>query len=96
MVGADNPAVEGTMSALPDVYDGPDDIPVCPICGSEDVDWVDCPECGGKGGFDSDDLMSEDPLWYEGVEWETCQACHGDGGWWQCFEGDKHPQREAS
>lgn len=29
------------MSALPDLYDGPDDIPVCPICGSEDVDWVE-------------------------------------------------------
>jgi len=42
---------------------------------------------------DEDDLMAEDPLWYEGVEWETCQACHGDGGWWQCYEGDKHPKQ---
>lgn len=79
------------MNTPYDVHDGPDDIPVCPICGSENVDWIDCPECGGDGGFDEDDLMADDPLWYEGVEWETCQACHGDGGWWQCYEGDRHP-----
>ncbi len=82
------------MSALPDPYDGPNDTPICPICGSENGDWIDCPECGGEGGrgMDLDQLMDEDPLWYEGVEWETCPKCHGDGGWWQCWDSDKHPK----
>jgi len=94
MVGADNSAVEGMMSALPDVYDGPDEIPVCPICGSENVEWVDCPQCGGNGGFDGDDLMEEDPLWYGPDDYERCDMCHGDGGWWQCWNSDKHPKQQ--
>ena len=82
------------MNGPYDIYtdDGPDEAPICPICGSEDVDWVECPECGGRGGFDEDDLMDDDPLWYAGVDWEACSACGGDGGWYQCWNSNKHPK----
>lgn len=67
-------------------------VEICSVCGLE-LDWVECCECGGNGGFDNDELMAlarpprameEDPLWYDGIEWETCQACHGEGGWTEC------------
>jgi len=45
-------------------------------------EWEECFVCWGKGGRDNDDLMEEDPLWYDGVEWETCEECHGKGGWY--------------
>jgi len=48
------------------------------------MDWMDCDTCGGRGGFNNDELMEDDPLWYEGVEWEQCETCLGDGGWWYC------------
>lgn len=83
------------MSTPYDVYDGPDDYPVCPICGSGDVGWVDCPQCGGDGGFYGD-VFGDGSLYFDDrAEWETCHNCHGDGGWWQCWNSDKHPKQEG-
>jgi hypothetical protein len=56
----------------------------CPDCGAA-MSWVRCYICDGEGGFDSDDLMDEDPLWYDGVDWEYCRSCDGDGGWLHCW-----------
>jgi len=58
----------------------------CARCGSSDIEFIDCEQCNGEGGFDGDRLMEEDPLWYEGVEWENCDDCHGAGGEWCCNE----------
>lgn len=45
----------------------------------DDCDYDDCYNCGGKGGFDSDDLMCEDPLWYDMNSYEVCPICKGKG-----------------
>lgn len=55
----------------------------CPTCRGY-MDWVDCWQCGGKGGRDGDDLMDEDPLWYDEDDWEDCDVCEGKGGYWEC------------
>lgn len=80
------------MSTPHDYYrdDGPNDIPVCPICGSGNVDWVDCPECGGDGGGHGDEVDPD--LGHN--DFVRCEMCHGDGGWWQCYESDRHPKQE--
>jgi DnaJ-class molecular chaperone len=62
-----------------------DDTSECLECGSTDVESVDCHQCHGEGGFDSDDLMEEDPLWYDGVDWEKCDDCGGLGHYWVCW-----------
>lgn len=62
-----------------------DDGPYCARCGSNDMEHVDCQSCGGEGGFDRDDLIELDPLWYDGVDWEDCDECHGSGGHWTCW-----------
>ena len=82
------------MNTSHDYYhdDGPNDTPVCPICGSENVDWVDCPECSGDGGFHGDEV-DPDLGHYDFV---LCEMCHGDGGWWQCYESDRHPRQEPT
>lgn len=59
------------------------DGPYCPICGAE-LERVECDTCGGEGGFDGDQLMEEDPLWYDGVDWEDCSDCRGKGAFWEC------------
>lgn len=41
----------------------------CLECGSQ-MEWVDCYSCFGEGSFDSDDLMEDDPLWYDVVDSE--------------------------
>lgn len=64
----------------------------CAVCGAE-MDWIECDACGGEGGLDSDALMEEDPLWYDGVEWEDCSECGGKGGWWLCYQA---PHGEVS
>lgn len=56
---------------------------LCNTCGAE-LDWVDCFSCGGEGGRDEDELMMDDPLWYEGFEWERCDSCNGEGGYLVC------------
>lgn len=78
------------MSTPYDVYDGPNDIPVCPICGSDDVAWEDCPECGGDGGFHGDEVDPD--LGHN--DFVRCEMCRGDGGWWQCWNSDKHPKQD--
>lgn len=55
----------------------------CSICGCY-MDWVDCWQCGGKGGRDGDDLMEEDPMWYDEDDWEDCDVCEGKGGYFEC------------
>lgn len=73
-----------TDAQNPPFDDGPDYEPIpCNRCGAE-LEWVDCQSCGGEGGRDEDDLMEEDPLWYDGVEWERCDDCRGEGGWLEC------------
>lgn len=72
-----------------------DDYPSCPICGSGNVEWEDCYTCFGAGGFDGDDLMDEDPLWYGPDDYEICDTCRGAGGWWHCYDSDKHPKTET-
>ena len=57
--------------------------PSCTVCQCE-MEWVDCWQCGGNGGFDGDDLMEEDPMWYSEDDWEDCDICEGKGGFWQC------------
>lgn len=82
----DEPVVQPYTGSPYDPYDGdgaPEFGPPCPKCKAE-MDWMDCDTCGGQGGFNNDELMEDDPLWYEGVEWEQCETCLGDGGWWYC------------
>lgn len=55
----------------------------CSVCGAY-MEWVDCWNCDGKGGRDGDDLMEEDPLWYDEDDWEDCDVCRGRGGYWEC------------
>lgn len=57
--------------------------PWCGVCGAE-LERVECDTCGGEGGRDGDELMSEDPLWYDGVDWEDCADCKGQGAFWEC------------
>ncbi len=38
-----------------------------------------CMTCGGDGYETSDDLMEEDPLWWEGVDMIQCRNCGGTG-----------------
>lgn len=57
--------------------------PYCDVCGGY-MEWESCWQCGGKGGRDGDDLMEEDPLWYDEDDWETCDICEGKGGYWIC------------
>lgn len=57
--------------------------PVCVRCG-QPLEWEECFQCFGKGGWDGDDLMAEDPLWYGPNDYEICDVCHGNGGYWFC------------
>lgn len=63
-----------------DVHEEPE---LCPTCDGE-KEWVECWHCHGDGGFDSDALMEQDPLWYDGVAWEACRECEGRGGFYLC------------
>jgi hypothetical protein len=75
-------------SELPDDLEhigmGPD----CAVCGNA-TSWLPCWNCGGEGGFDGEDLMEEDPLWYDPDEYEVCGECLGQGGWDYCTECKK-------
>ena len=75
---------------IPDEWDEPD--LTCPRCKCCDMIWEDCWNCGGEGGRDGDDLMSEDPLWYSPDDFEICDVCEGKGGFWicDCDENGKH------
>lgn len=57
----------------------------CHKCGSAQ-EWVECWNCGGKGGRDYDeDLQFEDPLWYSPGDFIKCDICQGKGGWFRCL-----------
>lgn len=47
--------------------------------GYQDDDYEPCMTCGGEGYETSDQLMEEDPLWWEGVDSVTCRNCGGTG-----------------
>lgn len=56
----------------------------CPDCGS-DMEWIDCYNCGGEGGFDGEELIMVDPLWYDPDDYVECGTCDGNGGWFLCL-----------
>ena len=68
--------------------------PCCEVCGSA-LEWVDCDLCGGEGGFDGDELMEQDPLWYGPDDYERCEQCQGRGGWWWCPNARQHETEAA-
>lgn len=68
--------------------------PCCDVCGGY-MEWEDCWNCGGKGGRDGDDLMAEDPLWYDEDDWEDCDICEGKGGYWLCANAKQHDEEQA-
>lgn len=49
-------------------------------CGSEDILWKQCWDCGGDGTHDA---YEEDPSWYLPGDTRECDTCDGEGGWWQ-------------
>lgn len=67
---------------------------LCDRYGCCDTEWEECWKYGGVGGWDDEDLMSEDPLWYSLGDFETCYECNGKGGWniciGRCDENGKH------
>lgn len=65
----------------------------CVVCGNY-MEWEDCWQCGGKGGRDGEDLMDEDPLWYDEDDWEECDICRGNGGYWICPNAAQHDREE--
>lgn len=70
-----------------------DSEPACHHCGCT-MEWEDCWNCGGEGGFDGEYLMEEDPLWYDEDDWERCDVCRGKGGYWMCPNAAQHERDE--
>lgn len=68
--------------------------PTCEVCGSL-LEHEDCWQCGGKGGRDGEDLMDEDPFWYDEDDWEECDICEGKGGYWVCPNAAQHDREET-
>lgn len=63
------------------VTNGDDFGPSCPKCGGE-MDWEDCEECDGEGGWYPHEIS---PIEYpDPDELSPCQICDGAGGWWRC------------
>lgn len=56
----------------------------CERCKGDSM-WTSCWSCGGEGGTDGEDLMSEDPLWYGPEDFRTCDICNGKGGYYVCL-----------
>ena len=67
-----------------------DDYDLCARCG-EPLEWEDCWQCFGEGGFDR---YAEEPLEALPGEYERCTVCDGEGGYMQCPTPHRH--REAS
>ena len=63
----------------------------CPECGSY-MQWIECHQCGGEGGRNGEDLMSEDPLWYSPDDFEVCDICNGKTGWYACSNAKNHKE----
>lgn len=57
----------------------------CAECGNP-TSWLPCWNCGGRGGWDDEDLMAEDPLWYGPGDFLRCDECQGKGGHPYCLE----------
>lgn len=79
------------MEPMSDISDDLENIgmgPACPQCGNA-TDWLPCWNCGGEGGFDGEELMAEDPLWYDEDDYEPCGECLGHGGHWRCWDCKK-------
>ncbi len=66
-----------------------DEAECCPVCGAE-LEWIDCPDCGGDGEID---CYGDDPLWYGPGDTKRCSECKGVGGWLECprLPHEKHP-----
>lgn len=64
----------------------------CPKCKCCEMTWEDCYNCGGEGGTDGEELMMEDPMWYDKNDFRQCDICEGKGGWYKCDcdENGKH------
>lgn len=67
----------------------PDDEGYCEVCGAE-LEYEDCPECGGEGFYEHDGDAEEpwDSL-------ETCEECGGRGIFEYCPNAKAHPREEA-
>jgi len=44
--------------------------------------WLDCPECGGEGGWEQHCRTYEPGCGFahDDSEWRECHVCHGIGG----------------
>ena len=53
--------------------------------------WLDCPECGGEGGWEQHCRVYEHGCGFahDGSEWHSCDACNGKGGMIREAEGDR-------
>jgi hypothetical protein len=56
----------------------------CAECGNS-TSWLPCWNCGGEGGWDGDELMDEDPLWYGPDDYRSCTECKRAGGHPYCI-----------
>ena len=57
----------------------------CIECGNA-TSWLPCWSCFGEGGWDGEQLMEEDPLWYDADDYRRCDECRGNGGWDYCIQ----------
>lgn len=64
----------------------------CETCGS-DTHWESCYNCGGEGGVSGEDLMMEDPFFYDKYDFRICHVCEGKGGWYVCLNLKGHYKR---
>lgn len=67
---------------------------VCLVCGS-DLEWVDCWQCFGEGGFHD---CGEDCCCCLEPELdlnETCDECHGEGGYLECPNIKDHAEAKG-
>lgn len=58
----------------------------CTKCGSQDITWKHCWDCGGEGTLDLHEL---DANYYLPGETDDCDTCDGNGGWWHCHTCDR-------
>ena len=56
----------------------------CAECG-DPTSWLPCWNCGGEGGWDGEELMMEDPLWYGPDDYRSCSECKRAGGLPYCL-----------
>lgn len=65
----------------------------CKVCG-EELDWVECWECGGEGEGDEFHDCGEDTCCCLHPEPGRCPECHGEGGWLECPNAEHHAKKE--